>query len=999
MARYSYTDGAGLSSNIYYGTHVVVGDHSEASAGADIFAGDGDDTVFLDDSVLYQSTIPTNDSIDLGDGYDYAFAGSGDDTVLGGAGDDRIFGDQGYINTTEYYSNKFWGTGNDSLDGGEGNDYLIGGAGRDTLIGGDGNDILSGEDVQNDGQTRMEVPSATDILNGGIGDDTLNLYGKDVGRGGAGNDLLYVVVMADDVITDPITIDGGAGSDSVSLILDIDADVDFFFETPNLLNFTFSGIERITSIRLLQDGNDSITGSSFAEDIQTGGGQDTIHAGDGNDGISKETGVGLVFGEDGDDYIAFQSQASGTINGGAGNDTIDSRVVYSSPDEYRGGDLTVIGGYGNDKFTPSTSGVYLFRPGAGNDTISVVGYPYTDLTLRPDDEREITIDYSDVKSGVRINLTAGTARGGAGVDVIPLVDDVIGSKFADTIAGDSTANQIDSGSAADAVSGMAGNDTIYGGRGYDTLDGGAGNDTIQAGLENDSIDGGIGKDAINGDEGDDSVFGDDGNDFINGGDGDDTVSGGAGNDTIVGGDGTDVVNYLIENGTQGVTVYLSSTTASTDSFGGKDTISEIESVRGTLLDDKIVGDNANNSLIGSAGNDTLTGGAGSDTLTGSAGDDTLYGTKGSDLLSGSDGNDALDGGQGADTLAGGLDNDTLNGSEGDDVLGGGTGDDTLTDINIAATNVDFDWLLAFQGSGNDMDGEDGSDTLFGAGWLRGGDGNDTISGIGLLDGEAGDDVLIVKKVAGVQGILPKLIGGLGADDLRGGLQAIASYEYSAVGVKVSLELGTAIGAAGDVDKLTGINNILASAFDDNLTGANGKSSLLNGLAGNDTIRGLTGADVLNGGDGNDVISTGTGSAHDSVTGGAGNDTITAQSFDSDMDGGIGNDTFVFNGTSGAATGGAGNDTFRVLKGSADINGGGGADHYVIMKGVSAINIVGFDHVSEQLDLSDFGIASFAALKALGQTITGSVEFDLGPNTVLRLAGVSLNSLDAGDFIL
>ena len=475
--------------------------------------------------------------------------------------------------------------------------------------------------------------------------------------------------------------------------------------------------------------------------------------------------------------------------------------------------------------------------------------------------------------------------------------------------------------------------------------------------------------------------------------------GGAGTDTIDGGDGTDLVNYLEENGGSGVKIFLAAGKTSTDSFGGKDRLRDIESVRGTLLNDSITGDGAANAFNGSAGRDRLDGAGGKDTLNGSAGNDTLLGAAGDDLLSGGGDDDSLDGGAGKDNLVGSTGNDTLDGAAGDDVLDGGDGNDVLTDTRIAATAQDFDWLLASTGEGNAMDGGDGADNLFGAGSLDGGAGNDTVKGIGLLDGGSGDDLLQAKSIPGIDGVLPKLIGGLGADALHGALQAIASYEYSKVGVKVSLELGTAAGAAGDRDTLSGINQVWGSGFGDTLTGANGKTAHLLGLGGDDTLRGLSGADDLQGGDGDDVLSTGKGGSQDTLRGGADNDTLTAQGFDGDLDGGAGNDRFVFDGISAAATGGAGADVFVVNKGGAIITGGAGIDRYIVMDNDVDVAITGFSLSTERIDLSDFDIANFAALKALGHNFRGFVRFDLTQDAHLQFEDMVLSQFKADDFIL
>jgi Ca2+-binding RTX toxin-like protein len=101
--------------------------------------------------------------------------------------------------------------------------------------------------------------------------------------------------------------------------------------------------------------------------------------------------------------------------------------------------------------------------------------------------------------------------------------------------------------------------------------------------------------------------------------------------------------------------------------------------QGTIFSSAMV---ANDSLFGGSGDDFLRGAYGSDSLTGGDGGDTLQGDYGgnyssdaADTLSGGLGADSLHGGGGGDALDGGADADTLSGDRGLDTLTGGTGAD------------------------------------------------------------------------------------------------------------------------------------------------------------------------------------------------------------------------------------------------------------------------------------------------------------------------------------
>ena len=101
---------------------------SSQSAGADTLRGGaGNDK-------LDAYTGTGNKYLDGGDGNDDLGGGEGNDTLSGGAGNDQLDGDSGADSLTG-------GEGNDTLDGGDGNDTLDGGSGADELYGGDGDDV------------------------------------------------------------------------------------------------------------------------------------------------------------------------------------------------------------------------------------------------------------------------------------------------------------------------------------------------------------------------------------------------------------------------------------------------------------------------------------------------------------------------------------------------------------------------------------------------------------------------------------------------------------------------------------------------------------------------------------------------------------------------------------------------------------------------------------------------------------------------------------------
>jgi len=156
--------------------------------------------------------------------------------------------------------------------------------------------------------------------------------------------------------------------------------------------------------------------------------------------------------------------------------------------------------------------------------------------------------------------------------------------------------------------------------------------------------------------------------------------------------------------------------------------------------------------------------------------------------------------------------------------------------------------------GHTLTGTTGDDVLVagaGSNVINAGDGNDVLTagaGNNELHGEAGNDLLY---------------SGAGNDLLDGGTGIdTASYAHATAGVKVDLSLLTPQNTVGaGIDKLTGIENLIGSDYNDTLIGDHGNNVLVGGL----------GHDVLNGGGGDDLLIGGMG--NNTLTGGAGADTF------------------------------------------------------------------------------------------------------------------------------
>ncbi|AGH99183.1 LamG-like jellyroll fold domain-containing protein [Micavibrio aeruginosavorus] len=361
-----------------------------------------------DDSIVGSNTDP--DIISAGNGHDRIRGRDAENAIFGGAGDDKIFA-------------------------GAGNDVVMGGAGLDWLYGEDGDDILYGDD----GDDIVVGGLGNDVANGGIGNDTLS--------GEAGADILF----GDD--GDDMLI-GGAGDDHL----------------------------------FGDDGADTLSGGADNDTLYGGLGNDKIYGDAGNDTLYGEAGDDLLNGGGGNDVL-YGNNDNDTLIGGAGNDTLDGGAGYD----------VMNGGVGTDTLTYANAAAGITvslalttaqnTGGAGTDTISnfenLIGSDYADVltgnTLANvisgglgndvidgglgDDTLDggadtNTVVYQSATSGVTVNLTAGTATGGAGTDTLSNFLHLIGSDYADTLTG-TTGNNI--------ISGGLGGDTIHGGDGADTL--------------------------------------------------------------------------------------------------------------------------------------------------------------------------------------------------------------------------------------------------------------------------------------------------------------------------------------------------------------------------------------------------------------------------------------------------------------------------------------------------------------------------------------------------
>lgn len=273
------------------------------------------------------------------------------------------------------------------------------------------------------------------------------------------------------------------------------------------------------------------------------------------------------------------------------------------------------------------------------------------------------------------------------------------------------------------------------------------------------------------------------------------------------------------------------------------------------------------SIVSTRQDAIMFGGSGNDTMTGDTGSNDILASAGNDQLEGGAGGDRLDGGSGNDTVIAGAGNDLIIGGSGagDDTYAGGSGIDTVKYTSaVAGILVNLTSGTAGSVAGGDAAGI-GTDQLSGIENVIAGNYADRIVGssaVNRIEGLAGKDQLEGRggndALYGGGGN-DALIGGLGNDRLDGGTGIdTASYLDGTAGVIVSLVLTTAQDTVGaGSDRLIAIENLVGSAFSDQLSG-NGVANVLSGGAGSDILNGAAGNDVLNGGVGNDRLTGGAG---------------------------------------------------------------------------------------------------------------------------------------------
>jgi Ca2+-binding RTX toxin-like protein len=432
----------------------------------------------------------------------------------------------------------------------------------------------------------------------------------------------------------------------------------------------------------------------------------------------------------------------------------------------------------------------------------------------------------------------------------------------------------------------------------------------------------------------------------------------SGNDIFPGTNGVeDLVSYAAS--AAGVDVSLLITDPQ-NTRHGIDTLTSIEGLIGSSADDRLSGNNDNNTIDGGAGlgTDTLNGGLGIDTVSygsSNAGVTVSLSIQGLQNTGGA-GFDQL---SGFENLKGSAFNDTLSGNSGDNVLDGQAGVDTASYANAGSgVRVSLGSATAQNTFGA------GIDTLRNFENLRGSSFGDTLSG------DAGNNVL----------------------DGSDGIDTV-SYTNASAGVQVSLGLSTQNTGGAGMDTLQNFENLTGSLFADTLRG-NFANNLINGNGGIDTVSydnavaavqvSLSSTTAQNtGGAGTDTLVN-----VENLTGSSHNDTLQGNVGNNVLDGGSGIDTVSYS-SAGAGvrvsldtatpqvTQGAGVDTLRNFE---NLTGSSFGDY---LRGNSGDNVLNGNGGSDWVSYDN---ASAGVRVSLGTTIAQNT-LGAGNDTLLNMENI------------
>jgi Ca2+-binding RTX toxin-like protein len=409
---------------------------------------------------------------------------------------------------------------------GVGTDTLVG---IDDITGGPFDDVLTGNNVD------PGFGSTGNYLNGGGGNDLIEPRGASDAINGGGN------------AGDRITYANEGNGNNINLATGTAT--------------TLTGTDSIIGIRDVtgsSSGDDTITGDSFANDLDGGGGgaTDTVSFGGVAAGVDASLASSTASGQGADTLTGFDnltgSSESDVLTGDAfSTNVLNGNAGANDVASFSGGPLAV---------TVTLAGGAGTTNGQGNDTLanidSLRGSSEADTLTGDANDNVIeglgggdaldggtagndTASFATLPTSIEVSLITGTANG-QGLDTLANFDNVIGSTQDDLLVGDAASNSLDGNSGANDMAGFfevaqAVNASLV----SDTASG-QGSDTLP---NIESLSGSTLDDTLTGDANANTIEGQAGADSITGGLSADTLVLGAGMDVITANDGVvDTIN-------------------------------------------------------------------------------------------------------------------------------------------------------------------------------------------------------------------------------------------------------------------------------------------------------------------------------------------------------------------------------------------------------------------------------------------------------------------------
>jgi Ca2+-binding RTX toxin-like protein len=620
-----------------------------------LYGGDDDDKIFGDigDDIIYGEFGDDFiwggsgfDTINSGEGNDIIRAGDGDDIIENSSGDDQIFAQNGNDYIKIILGNNYvdGGLGNDQIIGGSGDDKLFGNFGNDLIIDGAGNDLLSG----GDGQDLFIIESSkNNNFSHDIIEDFNPLQDKIIIKSNFTNPLNFLEIINN---SKNLENDCELSLGNQKLIL---KNIKLTDLSPQNFVIGYS-INENSKIFFAENHSQIIFGNQL---------DNQIYGSDYNDEIFGDQGFDSLYGMGGDDILRFEIDGKFIKN---------QQVTYSDEIAYYTSyqtliSKTILPRYEREyyNYKPSTNNILLTNSQSksvyesGIDLINIQqSTPYlipissskviNEPFRNPDylwlsKVERIDFLYNQNYSYKTINFynqfeqnITGYNRSFDNFDGGTGFNSLIMTEGNDFIAFDDNSLVINSPSRIKSIEAIFAGDgddivnftspnyqaenlIVHGGQGSDKLWLGGGDDQIFGNEGDDEIFGGKGSDNINGGIGKNIIYAQEGNDTINSWAGEDKVFAGAGDDKIYLGEknleiygGTEIDEINLSGFSNDLIIDLSSNLITDLVSNSQIKIYEIENIKGSNYNDKIIGDNNGNIIEPLIGNDYLYGLSGDD---------------------------------------------------------------------------------------------------------------------------------------------------------------------------------------------------------------------------------------------------------------------------------------------------------------------------------------------------------------------------------------------------